>query len=305
MSEKVSGAAWPIKTGELFNQYMDSTVWNDFPFRDDDIVIATYGKSGTTWMQQIVSQLLFAGAADLEVAAMSQWLDSRIKQSEKLAVLEGQKHRRFVKTHLPVNALVYSPRAKYIYVGRDGRDVAWSLYNHLRNANEQNYYKFLNETPERIGPPLERPSGSVRDFFIEWLALDGYPAWSWWENVRSWWTIRDLPNLLLVHFADLKADLPGEVRRIADFLEIYIDDGNWPAILKHSSFEYMRENGQKTVPRGGIQWDGGIKTFINQGTNGRWRETLSRDESRRYDELAREKLDEDCAKWLAKGARAA
>ena len=43
-------ARWPDKTRELHNHHMKSTVWNDFTFRDDDIVIATYAKSGTTWM---------------------------------------------------------------------------------------------------------------------------------------------------------------------------------------------------------------------------------------------------------------
>ena len=50
---------WPKKTRELHNHHFDSTIWNDFRFRDDDIVISTYAKSGTTWMQQIIAQLLF------------------------------------------------------------------------------------------------------------------------------------------------------------------------------------------------------------------------------------------------------
>ena len=45
---------WPVKTRELHNHHFDSTAWNDFAFRDDDIVIATYAKAGTTWTQQIV-----------------------------------------------------------------------------------------------------------------------------------------------------------------------------------------------------------------------------------------------------------
>ena len=56
---------WPQKQRELHNHHFDSTIWNDFVFRDDDIVIATYGKSGTTWVQQIVGQLLFNGAEDV------------------------------------------------------------------------------------------------------------------------------------------------------------------------------------------------------------------------------------------------
>ena len=64
-------AGWPQKTRELHNHHFDSTVWNDFAFRQGDIVIATYAKSGTTWLQQIVGQLVFAGATDVPVAELS------------------------------------------------------------------------------------------------------------------------------------------------------------------------------------------------------------------------------------------
>ena len=100
----------PVKTRELHNHHFNSTVWNDFAFRDDDIVIATYAKSGTTWMQQIVSQLIFNGAEGLPVAEMSPWLDLRVPpKAVKLPLVEAQTHRRFLKTHLPVDALVFSP----------------------------------------------------------------------------------------------------------------------------------------------------------------------------------------------------
>ncbi len=93
----------PKKTRELQSHSFDSTVWNDFRFRDDDIIIATYAKSGTTWMQQIVAQLLFNGKEGLEVAEMSPWMDLRVPPKEvKLQMVEAQTHRRFVKIHLPV-----------------------------------------------------------------------------------------------------------------------------------------------------------------------------------------------------------
>ena len=56
--------AWPEKTTEMHNQHIDSTFWNGFKFRDDDIIISTYAKSGTTWMQQIISQMLFNALKD-------------------------------------------------------------------------------------------------------------------------------------------------------------------------------------------------------------------------------------------------
>ena len=220
---------WPSKTRELHNHHFDSTIWNEFQFRDDDIVIGTYAKSGTTWTQQIVSQLIFQGAEGLEVAEMSPWLDLRVPPKEvKLPAVEAQQHRRFLKTHLPVDALVFSPRAKYLYIGRDGRDVVWSMYNHHANANEL-WYQVLNDTPGLVGPPIGRPPADVRQYFLDWLERDGHPFWPFWENIRSWWAIRHLPNVLMLHFAELKADMPGQIRRIAAFLDIEIDESRFPA----------------------------------------------------------------------------
>jgi aryl sulfotransferase len=299
----MSTIAWPRKTREFHNHHFDSTIWNDFHFRDDDIVIATYAKSGTTWVQQIVSQLLFHGAEGLAVAEMSPWLDLRVPpKAVKLPAVEAQTHRRFIKTHLPVDALVFSPKAKYIYIGRDGRDVAWSMYNHHANAN-QLWYDLLNNTPGRVGPPLVRPPATVKQYYDEWLAGGGYPWWPFWENIRSWWAIRDLPNVMMLHFGQLKADMPGEIRRMADFLGIAVDEAAWPAILEHCSFAYMKANAAPSVPLGGAFWDGGAEVFINKGVNGRWHDTLSPAEAAAYEQRAVTELGTACAGWLATGER--
>lgn len=293
--------AVPSKTRELQNHHFDSTIWNDFKFRDDDIVIATYAKSGTTWMQQIVAQLLFDGAEDLNVSEMSPWMDLRIPPKEvKLASVAQQKHRRFLKTHLPVDALVFSAKAKYIYVGRDGRDVLWSMYNHHATANES-WYEALNNSPGRVGPPIGRPPSSITEYYHDWLDQNGYPWWPFWENVRSWWAVRDLPNVHLVHFSDLKRDMPGEIRKVAGFLQIPVDEQAWEAILRHCSFEYMKAHAVRSVPLGGAFWNGGARTFIHKGVNGRWREILAEDEIMKYERRALQELRPDCARWLSAG----
>ncbi|MFC6639624.1 sulfotransferase domain-containing protein [Sulfitobacter sp. JBTF-M27] len=291
----------PKKTREIHNHHFDSTIWNDFKFRDDDIIIATYAKSGTTWVQQIVSQLIFNGVEGHDVAEMSPWLDLRVPPKEiKLPEVAAQTHRRFLKTHLPVDALVFSQKAKYIYIARDGRDVVWSFHNHHANANDA-WYEVLNETPGRVGPPIERPTPDIVQYFREWLEKDGYPMWPFWENIRTWWEIRHLPNVHLIHFEALKRDMPGEIRRIADFLDIEIDDGRWEAILEHCSFDYMKANASKSVPMGGIFWDGGAETFIHRGVNGRWRDILPDDDKARYEARALTELGQECSSWLASG----
>ena len=294
--------AYPKKTREMHSHHFDSTIWNDVSFRDDDIIISTYAKSGTTWVQQIVSQLIFNGVEGLPVAEMSPWLDLRVPPKQiKLAEVEKQTHRRFLKTHLPVDALVFSPKARYVYIGRDGRDVVWSMYNHHSSAN-QRWYEALNDTPGRVGPPIGPPPNSVRQYFHDWLAQDGHPFWPFWENIRSWWEIRALPNVMLLHFEALKRDMAGEIQRVARFLDIEVDQGKWADILRHCSFDYMKANATPSVPLGGAFWDGGAETFIHKGVNGRWRDTLSAEESRAYEARAVAELGPDCARWLATGA---
>jgi len=298
MSDPVSK---PVKTREIHSHHFDSTIWNDLKFRDDDIIISTYAKSGTTWMQQIVAQLLLGPDENLAVAEMSPWLDLRVPPKEiKLPAVEAQTHRRFLKTHLPVDALVFSPQARYIYIGRDGRDVVWSFYNHHINANDI-WYSALNDTPGRVGPPMPRPPADIRQYWREWLDGDGYPWWPFWENIRSWWAIRDLPNVHLIHFETLKQDMPGEMRKLAAFLDIDVDESRWPRILEYCSFDWMKANATKSVPLGGAFWDAGAQVFINRGVNGRWKDTLTTEEVAEYEARAESELGQACARWLATG----
>jgi aryl sulfotransferase len=290
------------KTRELHNCLMDSTRWDGFEFRDGDTVIATWAKSGTTWMQQIVSQLVFNGAEGLAAMDIAPWLDMRcMPLDDVMQGLEAQTHRRFVKTHLPADALRMSPQANYIYIARDGRDVAWSFYNHLMSMTDD-FYSMINDTPGRVGPPILRPTVDVCGYFHEWLDQDGGPLGPFWPHVQGWWDIRDRPNVLLVHFSNLKADMEAEIRRIAGFLGIEIDEATWPAIVEHCSFDYMKANGDKLSTFGNDLFQGGLqKSFINKGTNGRWRDRLSPEEIQKYEDFAARNMSADCAKWIATG----
>jgi len=94
----------------------------------------------------------------------------------------------------------------------------------------------------------------------------------------------------------------GQIRRIADFLDIDVAEESWPAIVEHCGFDYMKRNAAKSAPLGGVFWDGGAETFIHKGTNGRWRDTLTPEDCARYEAMARAELGEDCARWLANGS---
>jgi aryl sulfotransferase len=106
---------------------------------------------------------------------------------------------------------------------------------------------------------------------------------------------------MLLHFSQLKKDLPGQIGRIAGFLDIEIDAASWPAVLDHCGFAHMKSHADLVAPRGGVFFEGGAQSFINKGTNARWRDVLGVEDIREYETAARNNLGEDCATWLATG----
>lgn len=169
-SEKVR----PKKTQEIRNLFFDSSVWNHFEFRDDDTIITTYAKSGTTWVQQIAAQLIFGGEEIASVWTASPWYDPRTLSPEIRDHVKAQQHRRFIKTHLPADALVISPKAKYIYIVWDGRDAALSYFYHHYNANDDYFARYhVDERPD--WPPSQRCADDPLAFFKHWLDGVGAP----------------------------------------------------------------------------------------------------------------------------------
>ncbi len=299
----------PERTRVYQCHHFDSTRWDYFTPRDDDIIIATSYKAGTTWTQGIVANLLFPdGHFPASPADLSPWLDMRYVPLEVfLNGLEAQSHRRFIKTHLPLDGMRYEPRLKYVYVSRDGRDVFMSMWNHYSHMTPESL-AHLNDIPGRVGEPLPAPPKDIHEFWHGWVSrslfdneVGGWPFWSHLSNVQGWWDYRDLPNIEFFHFNDLVIDPEGEMRRLADYLDIEVPEAAWPRILEATSFPGMKSKAEEYAPAGGFFWQGGAQTFINKGTNGRWREVLSQEELAQYDALCKSTLSPDCREWLENG----
>ena len=121
-------------TRHVRSRVFDSAEWDNFPIRSDDIMISTYPKCGTTWTQRIVGMLVFGSADPFPVQGSSPWPDFRAPPpGSALELAQSQTHRRFLKSHLPFDALPFYQGVKYIHVARDGRDAAMSFYNHKAN----------------------------------------------------------------------------------------------------------------------------------------------------------------------------
>ncbi|HSG34000.1 MAG TPA: sulfotransferase domain-containing protein [Sphingomonadaceae bacterium] len=280
---------------------MDSTIWDRFQYRDGDVVIGAWAKSGSTWVQQIVGQLILGPDPDFCLSDNSTWLELRAAPPEDTVLkVAKQTHRRFVKTHLPFDALPYSPKAKYIYLVRDGRDVVWSLFHHHHNVSDH-AYELLNDSPGLVGPPLERPTNDIRRYWKDWMEKDGYPFWPYWAHIESWWKERDRPNIMFLHFNDLKSAMVGKMREIAEFIGVDVRPGDWPELIEYCTFAWMREHAETVHPEIGTVFKGGSKAFFNRGCNGAWQNLLTPEEVAEYEARAVIELGSQCAHWVING----
>lgn len=295
---------------EYQNHHLDSRRWDDFKPRSDDIVISTSYKAGTTLTQTIVVNMLFPnGDVPGPVGALSPWLDMRLGPlQEILAGLEAQTHRRCIKTHLPLDGLPYFEEVKYIFVGRDPRDVFMSLVNHYGNHTPE-FFEAMNSVPDRNGDPFPEYDGDIHKLWHNWITRgwfpwesDGYPYWSHLHHAKTWWEFRHLPNIRLIHFNDLRADLEGQMRGLADYLEIEVPESCWPAVVHACEFETVKANPEKVLePMIEVMFKGGGQTFIYKGTNGRWKDVLGEEELDLYRQAMERTLSPDCARWLETG----
>ena len=271
--------------------FRDSTIWNAVKPRQTDIVIASCYKSGTTLTQQIVN-LMINGNSDLKgyeflhkLSPWVEWLeeipDVYDSIEAKLNSIENLPDPRFFKSHLPFDALPYYPEWKYIYLVRDGRDVALSLYNH-----NQSYAQNFNVNNEL------KSEGSFAEFWDEWLETGGH-IWSFWEHVTSWWNARNITNVLLIHYSDLIKDKLNVVEKIAEFLEFKLDAEKREIILHESSLEYMKENWEKFQPPGLLP-----QKFFNKGKNGVWKDFLTSERVEKYEKICRVRLGIECSNWV-------
>jgi aryl sulfotransferase len=284
----------------------DSGRWDGFPFRTGDIVISTRSKSGTTWAQMICALLVFQ-TADLPapLGTLSPWLDWLIvPRDEVYARLEAQTHRRFIKTHTPLDGIPLDPRATYLVVARHPLDMAVSLFHQGVNLNRERIAELTGGGPPDQSPtPASLSPGVVHDSLVRWIghevapadAMDSLPGVMW--HLGDAWNRRHDPNVLLVHYADLSADLAGEMRRIAARLGIDVPEERWPALIEAATFTSMRDRADDLAPDpAGIMKDRGA--FFRRGGSGSGREVLTEAEFAAYEERAATLAPADLLAWL-------
>ena len=296
----------------------DSARWEGFEFRADDIVISTPPKCGTTWMQMICALLVFQTTTfDSSLDLISPWLDMLTrKRDDVFADLAAQTHRRFIKTHTPLDGLPYDERVTYLVVGRDPRDVALSWDNHRANMDFEQLLGAravavgLDDLAELFpdGPP-ENPDSAIERFWL-WVDNATLPVEaaaggliSLMNHLTTFWIVRDRPNVVLFHYDDLKSDLEGEMRRLAAQLEISVPEDLWPELVDAATFEQMRAGADRIAPDTTHAIWQSNKEFFHCGTSGQWRALIDDEGIRRYYTRVAELAEPDLVQWVHREAQ--
>jgi aryl sulfotransferase len=285
---------------------MDTERWEHVPFRAGDIVISSPPKCGTTWTQMICALLIFqTPEMPRPLDVISQWPDALTHRlDDVLAELESQPHRRFMKTHTPLDGLPFDDRVTYICLARDPRDVAISWDNHMENADLDVAMAMraaavgMDDLDPSAPTGIPERSESARERFWAWIdnvdTLVGLPAMC--RHLTTFWQARHEPNVLLLHYDELKADLEGQMRGLAARLGIEVAEQRWPELVDAASFEAMSDRAGELAPEISIWRD--PRRFFHRGTSGQWRDLLGPEDLRRYDGRVRELFEPDLAEWV-------
>jgi aryl sulfotransferase len=289
---------------------IDSDRWRAYRPRPSDIVVATYPKSGTTWMQRILSLLIISPEEPIALDRTFPWWESTRRPLEQVIPgFDAQQHRRSVKTHLPFDAIA-SDSLKFIHVSRDGRDVCMSYHNHCAHYRPDELARM-----DAIGlaePALRRPYPRVDPdpgaHFRDWLTVgavdgqpDGTPYLSYFNYEKSFWDARKRSNVLFVHYSDLLVDLIGEVRRVADFVEAECKESDAERITGGATFAAMRRDAGELLPEAGKNFQGGAHRLVNKGESGRWNGIYHTDDLNLFDRKLRNAVPGPYADWLLGG----
>ena len=292
----------------------DSARWDGFAFRAGDIVITTPPKCGTTWMQRLVALLVFD---DVELTApiskISPWLDMQLAPlDDVLALLDEQRHRRFIKTHTPLDGVPYDDRVTYICVGRDPRDVAISSAHHMANMDVDVFLQArqaavgLEDLAElgigRPGPAVPpTPDQQLRAWIEDDSDVTPMSLKFLVAHLRAGWERRDLPNVLLFHYDDLLTDLTGQLRRLADALDISLPDERLAELAGAATFDAMKSRASQVAPNTDISLWRDNESFFHRGTSGQWRDVFSQADQHLYQRRLDQIAPPDLIEWLHSG----
>ncbi|XP_049916643.1 sulfotransferase 2B1-like [Epinephelus moara] len=245
-----------------------------FSFQPDDIIIASYPKSGTTWMQEIVP-LIVSGGDPASVETLPNWDRVPWLEENRIGILNIHKRPspRMFTTHIQYNMIppsFFEVKPRVINVMRNPKDVFTSYF----------YYSEMSSNWVSPG------SQFLHKF------LDGKVAYgSWFDHVKSWLNAEDKEHIMYISYEEMIMDLKDTVARIAQFLQKFLDAEVIEKIADRCLFKNMKKNNMsnyKSVPR--EQLDQTKSEFLRKGIVGDWKNQLTVEEAEYFDAVYKDKM---------------
>jgi len=245
--------------------------WAKFQARPSDVVVASFPKSGTTWLQELVWRVVHgvrgadSSQEPLEYRFPVLEMPSR-KEMQMRDVLQ-MTERRLLKTHLPYHLLpggLPSSGAKILYVSRDVRDVCVSYYHFSRMVNYEMYRGTFSE---------------YRDAFMRGTVMNG----PYREHVKGYLDHAD--SVLCVTYEQLHSDRAEVVRKVAKFLGCTLTDADVEDVVSNTSFAEMKRNPGTNFrhwEENGFAVKDEEGTFMRKGKVGDWRNYFTEEESEAF-----------------------
>lgn len=283
--KEISGILFPVTfTQQRIDEILEATV------RQDDIFVASYPKSGTTWAQELVWEILHNGKQDkrtledrfpwYEAGPWPEGSKTFIDNSLAQAAMDAMSSPRLMKTHLPFHLMPKQISetpdgpisCKCIYVMRNPKDAAVSLYHMLFAMVTAKY------------------DGTWQQFLPLWMA--GRVTYgSWFDHVLGWWSHRDDPNILFLKYEDMKKDLPSTIRKIAEFLEKQLTTEMVELIAEQCTFGAMKSNPATDFHQIEAVYKPDAPRFMRKGKIGDWKNYFTDEQNENFDKQYLKKME--------------
>jgi hypothetical protein len=283
----------------------DSARWLLFERRAGDIIISTPPKCGTTLTQMLCALVLFDSTEfPGRMDDLSPWLDQRTRSDDEvLTHLEAQTHRRFIKTHTPLDGIPEWPDVTYVAVARDPRDVFVSWEHHIANMDVDHLFSAIDGAVgiETALPFLGESPATIEERFDRWL-VDDDPGGRMSlalvaGQVRTAWERRDRPNVELFHFEDLRCDRAAAMTRLAAAFGLDLSTDRIEELAESASIDRMRERADDLAPNTKQIFSDPTR-FFRSGEGGDWRSFVTPEQDAVYWQRIDELMSPELRDWL-------
>lgn len=308
MSQGPGEQAAPVRYRSLV---ADNARWERFELRPGDIVISTPPKSGTTLTQMLCALLVFDGPEfPAPVDELSPWLDMQTRPIDVVCrMYDAQRHRRFIKTHTPLDGLPMRDDVFYVVVGRDPRDVAVSWDHHIANVDFDRLLELraavagTDDLAELMpsAPPPDDPAARFREFVTQATSGLRLSLEFVLHHLDTGWRLRGEPNIVLAHYSDYRADLAGELARLSAALQFDVCEERARQLAAHATLERMRERAEDVVPVAPLGLWRCTERFLRAGGSGEWRDYVPAEDLAVYEQRVDSLVPADLKAWVHAG----